>query len=180
MTLLFCSTYGIQRSTITGCGLGGIGAKRSTITLRGGAGNFLPGIVTTCCGTHGGGHGGTSRITNGSGVHGRGGCWRMISGGAGAVGLFGSCLIIISPGACGVGGFKYLMAISWLYSTFLHDFFFIKSGQQSWFIGYSPIGKSPFHVHTSHLFAQIPRWPRTFISSVSIFIFINNKKVFSF
>ena len=43
-------------------------------TLRAGGGSFLPGIVTTCCGTHGGGHGGTSRITNGSGVHGRGGC----------------------------------------------------------------------------------------------------------
>jgi hypothetical protein len=50
------------------------------------------------CGIHGGGHGGASRITNGSGVQGLAGCWRMITGGAGAVGLFGSVLIIIGPG----------------------------------------------------------------------------------
>jgi len=30
----------------------------------------------------------------------------MITGGAGAVGLFGSVLIMISPGAGGAGGFK--------------------------------------------------------------------------
>jgi hypothetical protein len=59
---------------MTGCGLLGIGANRSTTTFLGGGGNGLPDIVITCVGMHGGGHGGASRITNGSGVHGLGGC----------------------------------------------------------------------------------------------------------
>jgi hypothetical protein len=55
----------------------------------------------------------------------------MMTGGAGAVGLFGSVLMMIGPGPGGAGGFKYRMAISWLYSTFLHDFLLIISGQLS-------------------------------------------------
>jgi hypothetical protein len=61
----------------------------------------------------------------------------MMTGGAGAVGLFGSVLMMIGPGPGGAGGFKYRMAISWLYSTFLHDFLLIISGQLSSLIGYS-------------------------------------------
>ncbi len=57
--------------------------------------------------------------------------------GAGAVGLFGSVLMIIGPGSGAPGGFKYLIAISWQYSTFLHDFLLIISGQLSSLIGYS-------------------------------------------
>jgi len=118
-----------------------------------------------------------------------------MSGGAGATGLFGSCLIIISPGAGGAGGFKYLTAISCIYSSLCFDLsrakenqlanqtkfkirlenylLFKISGHASSFIGYSHNGKSPFQVHTSHLLAQIPRLPRADISWVS-FIFIGS------
>jgi len=59
---------------MTGCGLGGIGANLSTTTFLGGGGNGFPEMVMTCCGMHGGGHGGASRMTRGSGVQGLGGC----------------------------------------------------------------------------------------------------------
>ena len=54
-----------------------------------------------------------------------------MTGGAGAVGLFGSVLIRIGPGSGAASGFKYRMAISWLYSIFLHDFLLTISGQLS-------------------------------------------------
>ncbi len=46
----------------------------------------------------------------------------MTIGGAGAGGLPDSSLIMIGPGSGAAGGFKYLTATSWQYSTFLHDF----------------------------------------------------------
>ena len=53
----------------------GSGARtRGDCVALGGGGNGLPEIVIICCGMHGGGHGGTSRMTKGSGVHGLGGC----------------------------------------------------------------------------------------------------------
>lgn len=75
-------------------------------TFRGGGGNCLPEIVTILRPTWAGGGGGTSRITNGWGVSGRGGCWRMIRGGAGEVGWFGNWFMIMSPGGSGVGGLR--------------------------------------------------------------------------
>jgi hypothetical protein len=45
-------------------------------------------------------------MINGSGVGGLGGCWRIMSGGAGGVNTFGCWVITISPGAGGVGGLK--------------------------------------------------------------------------
>lgn len=59
---------------ITDCGLAGSGAKRSMITLRGGGGKRLPEIFISLRPMTGGGGGGCSRITNGSGVTGLGGC----------------------------------------------------------------------------------------------------------
>jgi hypothetical protein len=100
--------YGSHLSTITDCGLDGSGANLSMITFLGGGGRRLPEMVITLRPTCAGGWGGASLITKGSGVHGRGGCWRMMSGGAGGARLFTSWVIIISPGAGGVGGLKYL------------------------------------------------------------------------
>lgn len=37
--------------------------------------------------------GGASRMTNGSGVTGLAGCWRITRGGAGGVKIFGSCVM---------------------------------------------------------------------------------------
>ena len=65
----------------------------------------------------GGAGGGASLIIKGSGVIGLGGCWRITIGGAGAVIVFGSSLITISPGSGGVGGLKYLIVISCTYSS---------------------------------------------------------------
>ena len=94
----------------------------------------------------------------------------MMTGGAGAVGLFGSCLMMISPGAGGVGGFKYRTAISCTYSSFCLSRLFMTSGHASSFIGYALIGKSPFHLQTSHLFAKMPRLPAANISCVSFIV----------
>ncbi len=106
MTRRFVSLYGNHLSIRTDCGLLGTGAKRSITTLRGGGGKRLPEIVISLRPTAGGGCGGASRITNGSGVDGLGGCWRMTSGGAGAGNMLRSWVIMISPGAGGVGGLR--------------------------------------------------------------------------
>jgi len=63
-------------------GLAGTGGKRSMITLRGGGGTRLPAMTIRFGWTLGGGGGGASRMTRGLGVSGRGGCWRMMTGGA--------------------------------------------------------------------------------------------------
>jgi len=76
--------------------------------------------------------------------------------------------MMISPGAGGVGGFKYRTAISWMYSNFCCDLLLMTCGQPSSLIGYSLIGTSPFHWQTSHLLAQIPRLPAAVISLVSL------------
>jgi len=55
MILRFCSVYGIQRSTMIACGFLGNLGKRSTTTLRGGAGKRLPEIVITLRHCTGGG-----------------------------------------------------------------------------------------------------------------------------
>jgi len=89
---------------ITDWGLDGSGARRSMTTLRGGGGIFLPEMVIILRPTWAGGCGGASRTTRGWGVTGRGGCWRMMSGGAGEVTVLLSCCTIISPGDGGVGG----------------------------------------------------------------------------
>ncbi len=78
------------------------------MTLRGGGGSCLPLMVIFLMPIGAGGSGGASLITSGSGVSGLGGCWRMMSGGAGPVVKFGCCVITISPGAGGVGGRRYL------------------------------------------------------------------------
>ncbi|RNA35176.1 hypothetical protein BpHYR1_023981 [Brachionus plicatilis] len=101
---------------MTDCGLDGRGGRRSMITFLGGGGIRLPEMVITFRPSGTGADGGASRMTKGSGVSGRAGCWRMMSGGAGAVTVLGSWLIMISPGLGGVGGLKYLMASSWTYS----------------------------------------------------------------
>lgn len=75
-------------------------------TLRGGGGNFLPGMVIIFCPSLAGGLGGASRITSGSGVSGRAGTWRMITGGACLVGMSGAWVMIRSPGGSGVGGLR--------------------------------------------------------------------------
>jgi len=54
-------------------------------TFLGGGGIRLPEIVILFEPTGRGGDGGASRTMRGSGVAGRGGCWRMMSGGAGPV-----------------------------------------------------------------------------------------------
>jgi hypothetical protein len=54
-----------------------------------------------------------------------------MSGGAGATGLFGSCLIMISPGAGGAGGFKYRTAISCIYSSLCFDLLCAKENQSA-------------------------------------------------
>ena len=59
---------------MTDCGLLGNGANRSMTTFLGGGGNRLPEIVTTFWPTAFGGRGGASRMTNGGGVSGLGGC----------------------------------------------------------------------------------------------------------
>jgi hypothetical protein len=59
---------------MTDWGFEGIGGRRSMITLRGGGGIRLPEMVITLRPTDGGGGGGASRITNGGGVIGLGGC----------------------------------------------------------------------------------------------------------
>lgn len=76
------------------------------MTLRGAGGSLLPDMVMILRPTGAGGSGGASRITSGSGVSGRAGCCRMISGGAGDGIILASCDIMISPGAGGVGGRK--------------------------------------------------------------------------
>lgn len=81
-------------------------------TFLGGGGILLPEIVITFLPIETGCLGGNSRITSGSGVHGLFGCWRITSGGAGGARVLASCVIIISPGAGGVGGRKYLTASS--------------------------------------------------------------------
>lgn len=113
-----------------------------------------------------GGLGGASRRTNGSGVDGLGGCWRMTSGGAGAIIELGSCVITISPGIGGVGGLKYLIANSWIYSKFLSAFFVIILGLVSSLSEYSHMGMSPFQLTTSSLFAHMPWFPKADTSSV--------------
>jgi hypothetical protein len=55
--------YGSQRSTISGCGLLGIGGRRSITTFLGGGGNCLPDMVISLRPTSGGCLGGISRIT---------------------------------------------------------------------------------------------------------------------
>ena len=55
------------------------------ITFRGAGGKRLPDIVIILRPIGAGGSGGASRITRGSGVVGRAGCCRIMSGGAGAV-----------------------------------------------------------------------------------------------
>lgn len=82
---------------ITDWGLLGKGASLSITTFLGGGGIRLPEIVITLRPTAAGGCGGASRTTNGCGVTGLGGCWRMTSGGAGGVNVLTSCWIIISP-----------------------------------------------------------------------------------
>ncbi len=159
ITFLFnLSLYGNHLSIITDCGLAGNGANLSIITFLGGGGNRFPEIVLKFfiqviiqkisskrkyeyislrpIGI--GGWGGASRTINGSGVAGLGGCWRIMSGGAGGTIAFFSftkkfnyskfvsyffylCIqitwvIIISPGVGGVGGLRYLTANSCTYS----------------------------------------------------------------
>jgi hypothetical protein len=46
-------------------GFGGNWGKRSTITLRGGGGKILPGMMIFLCGINDGGFGGRSRIVIG-------------------------------------------------------------------------------------------------------------------
>ena len=60
------------------------------ITFLGGGGNRLPEIVINLRPTGAGAWGGASRTTNGSGVSGLAGCWRITNGGAGGVNIFGS------------------------------------------------------------------------------------------
>lgn len=129
--LLMLSLYGNQRSTITDCGLLGIGANLSITTFLAGGGNFLPEIVMSFLPIAGGGCGGASRMINGSGVSGLGGCWRITSGGAGGVKVFGSWVMTISPGAGGVGGFRYLTANSCTYSNCCLTFLVIICGLES-------------------------------------------------
>lgn len=106
--------------------------------------NYLfPEMVTIFRPIWQGGAGGHSLMTSGSGVTGLGGCWRIISGGAGDVAMFGSWLIIISPGAGGVGGRRYRIANSCTYSISWFVRLQSKSGFGSSFIGYSCIGKEP-------------------------------------
>ena len=105
-----------------------------------------------------GGLGGASLTIKGSGVDGLGGCWRMISGGAGGVnklGVFVMTLFFnfvklrqkiktnqlskyqlifiytISPGAGGVGGLRYLTANSCTYSSCCFTFLVITCGFES-------------------------------------------------
>jgi hypothetical protein len=52
----------------------GKGANLSIITFLGAGGNLLPEIVMTFWPTAAGGLGGASRMTNGAGVSGLGGC----------------------------------------------------------------------------------------------------------
>ena len=71
------------------CGLGGNWANLSITTFLGGGGYFLPLILINFMPNLSGGFGGSSRNIKGSGVTGRHGCWRMTSGGAVGVKLFG-------------------------------------------------------------------------------------------
>ena len=89
----------------------------------------------------------------------------MIIGGAGPVGIFGSCLIISGPGVGGLGGFKYLIDKSWTLSTQPLYLSLTNSGFESLLIAYSEIGISPLQLSTSALLSQIPRIP--FISIIS-------------
>lgn len=125
----------------------------------------MPEIVITLRPTASGGLGGASRKTNGSGVDGLGGCWRMTRGGAGAIIELGSWVITISPGIGGVGGLKYLIASSWIYSKFFNAFLVIILGLVSSLSEYSQIGISPFQLTTSSLFAHMPWLPRADTSS---------------
>ena len=74
----------------------------------GGGGILTPGMTIVFDGIGSGGFGGASRYATGGGLHGKSGIWRIIIGGAGAVGILASCLITIGPGVDGLGGFKYL------------------------------------------------------------------------
>ena len=89
ITLRFTSLYGNHLSMITFCGLLGNGASLSMTTFLGGGGNRLPEMVILFGPTGIGGCGGASRMINGSGVSIRGGCWRIITGGAGGKKVFG-------------------------------------------------------------------------------------------
>ena len=78
------------------------------MTRLGGGGILTPGMTIVFDGIGSGGFGGASRYATGGGLHGKSGIWRIIIGGAGAVGILASCLITIGPGVDGLGGFKYL------------------------------------------------------------------------
>lgn len=167
MTRRLTSLYGSHLSIKTDCGLLGIGASLSITTLRGGGGSRLPEMVISLRPTGCGAWGGASRIIRGSGVDGLGGCWRITSGGAGAGNILRSWVMIISPGAGGVGGLRYLIANSCMYCNVCCDFLVITWGVGSSLIKYSQIGRVPFQLTTSDLLANIPRLPRAEISSVS-------------
>lgn len=101
---------------IFGGGAGSCGSF-SMISLRGGGGRFLPGIVMVLEGNGAGARGGSSRIMIGSGCRGRGASWRMTSGGAAGAWLSLSCWMMMSPAGGGLGGLRSLYWISWCWTT---------------------------------------------------------------
>ncbi|RNA40872.1 hypothetical protein BpHYR1_033622 [Brachionus plicatilis] len=103
---------------ITGWGFAGTWGSRSMTTFLGGGGSRFPEMVMIFLLTGAGGVGGASRMTIGSGVVGLCGVCRMMIGGAGELTSLGSWLMMMSPGGGTLGGFKYLMASSWMYSIF--------------------------------------------------------------
>ena len=113
-TLLDLCGYSNHLSTIMSCGGWGNCGNLSVITFLGGGGITLPGI-TWCSGAIGaGGIGGLSRTTNGAGLTGSGGLWRIKCGGAGAAWTSFCWVMTISPGCCGGGGCKNLTETCWV------------------------------------------------------------------
>jgi len=92
----------------------------------------------------------------------------MITGGAGAVGMFASCLMTMSPGFGAGGGFKYLIVCFLVRLTHFDGFLNKTAGHGSSLILYSDNGRSPFHLSASLLFKKIPVFPLALTKAVSV------------